>query len=181
MKHIKLSRGKSAIVDDMDFESLNAFKWSLTVGKTGKMYAHRRAGKPKKRLISMHRVIMGIDDKPGTVTVDHLNGDGLDNRRENLRVCTLGENSRNLHRAWGKYGLRGVRQELNGKWRARIRHNYKLFDVGTFDTERDAAVAYAFASKLFHGEFGSLPGHEKYNHVAAPVERRIKSPLDNLA
>ena len=79
------------------------------------------------------------------------------------RICTMGENSRNLHHAWGKYGLRGVNKELNGKWRARIRVNYKAIAIGTFDTERDAAIAYAFASKMFHGEFGSLPGHKKHS------------------
>lgn len=97
--------------------------------------------------------------------------------RQNLRLCKQGENSRNLHRAWGRYGVRGVSKDGN-KFRARIRHNYKLIPIGHFDTERDAAIAYAFASRLLHGEFGSLPGHAKHIHVAAPVERLIKSPLD---
>src|ERR1051325_3459488 len=161
MKEIPLTKGRTTIVDDEDYETLKARKWSLTTGKTGKMYAHRREGK-NQRLVSMHRVIMGLDSQPRTITIDHINGNGLDNRRANLRICKLGENSRNLHRAWGKYGIRGVRKDKGGKWRARIRLNYKLFNIGSFDTERDAAIAYAFASKALHGEFGSLPGHEKF-------------------
>jgi hypothetical protein len=163
MKTIPLSAGRVAIVDDEDFACLSKHKWSLTVGPTGKEYAHRRAKKhesEKPRQIAMHRVIMGIHNQPKAVTVDHINGDGLDNRRENLRICKLGENSRNLNVAWGKYGIRGVQKQSNGKWRARIRFEYRLYHIGNFSSERDASIAYAFASKVFHGEYGSLPGHK---------------------
>lgn len=160
-KEIPLSRGYSAIVDADDYEKLSQHKWTATVSG-GKVYAHRRSklcdGASRAWLIVMHRVIMGLA-RGDRLCVDHINGNTLDNRKRNLRICTSGENSKNLSRAWGKTGMRGVQQTGNGKWRVRIRVNAELISVGTFDTERDASIAYCFASKHLHGDFGSTPGH----------------------
>jgi len=171
MKTIPLTRNHFAIVNDADYPSLSIHKWSLTVGPTGKKYAHRRRkksdGPGSKSLISMHRVIMGVQNQSTNIVVDHMNGDGLDNRRENMRLCKPGENSKNIQSVWGKSGVRGISQTKSGKWRARIRCDLKLIEVGTFDTERDASIAYGFASRVFHGEFGSTPGHEKFTERTA--------------
>lgn len=145
-------------VDIEDVDSLSQKKWFGVLAYKEKRYAARRDA--NDRQIFMHRQIMGVYDK--SKCVDHINGDPLDNRKENLRICTQGENMRNYRNAWGKEGVRGVMKTRTGKFRARIRYQYKLYDIGTFDTMHDASVAYAFASSLFHGEFGSLPGHEAF-------------------
>jgi uncharacterized protein YegP (UPF0339 family) len=154
-----VSRGKFMCkIDAADSEIVLQSKWCCNNITNGKMYVHRKQG---GKIIKLHRMLMGvIDDR--SVCVDHINGDPLDNRRANLRVCKHGENMRNYRNAWGKEGIRGVMKTPAGKYRARIRYQNKLFHIGTFDTQHDASIAYAFASSLLHGEFGSLPGHEKF-------------------
>jgi hypothetical protein len=160
--HVSLSSGKAvAIIDADDAERVLAYKWSLSVCNSGLQYAQHREPKSKgAKLTKLHRFIMGVTDS--SKCVDHINGNTLDNRKCNLRVCNQGENMRNYRRAWGKEGIRGVMKTRTGKYRARIRYQNKLHHIGTFDTQRDASVAYAFASSLLHGDFGSLPGHEKF-------------------
>ena len=177
-KRIPLSRGLFAVVDAHDFKAISGFKWCATVSG-GKTYAHRRAKTidGRRSLVSMHRVIMGVQDGPSSVHVDHINGDTLDNRRCNLRLCKPGENSRNLKAARAATGLRGVSKTRGGKWRVRIRLDHELIEVGTFDTERDASVAYCFASKCLHGEFGSTPGHVL---PAMQGGHAVRSPLDTV-
>lgn len=163
MREVLISSGKAvSIVDDSDFDLVSQFNWSLTATSESnkKQYAHRR-NRTSGGLVLMHRFILDMPKKNG-LCVDHINGDTLDNRRCNLRICTQGENMRNYRHAWGKEGIRGVMQTRTGKYRARIRFNNVLYHIGTFDTQQDASVAYAFASGLLHGEFGSLPGHEAF-------------------
>lgn len=159
---IPCSKGLFVIVDIDDYQELSKYKWSVTsVGN--KLYAHRRLANSepgKMRRVKMHRVIMGLDEYDGRTCVDHINGDTLDNRKANLRICTAGENSKNLSKTWGASQMRGVQKVKNGKWRVRIRVDYKMIAVGTFDTERDASIAYCFASRILHGEYGSTPGHD---------------------
>lgn len=145
-------------IDAADAAVVLQSKWCCNNVTNGKKYVHRRKD---GKIIKLHRMLMGVvDDR--SVCVDHINGDPLDNRRSNLRVCKQGENMRNYRYAWGKEGIRGVMQTPAGKYRARIRYQKKLYHIGTFDTQHDASIAYAFASSLLHGEFGSLPGHEKF-------------------
>lgn len=145
-------------IDATDAEIVFKNKWCCSNVTNGKKYVHRRHN---GKIIKLHRMLMGVvDDR--SVCVDHVNGDPLDNCRSNLRVCKQGENMRNYRHAWGKEGIRGVMQTKTGKYRARIRYMNKLYHIGTFDTQYDASIAYAFASSLLHGEFGSLPGHEKF-------------------
>ena len=179
-KRIALSGGHVAVVDAEDYEALAAFKWSATVSG-GKVYAHRRRRRHEQWptcQIAMHRAILGLRDANRELYVDHLNGDTLDNRRANLRLCKPGENSRNISKVRAETGMRGVTKTRGGKWRVRIRFNYRLIDVGTFETERDASVAYCFASRMLHGEFGSTPGHVL---PAGDGGRAVRSPLDTLA
>ncbi len=145
-------------VDVDDVKMLDEYKWFAVKMNGKKIYAARRSAERKQ--ILMHRQIMQVTDKGKCV--DHINGDSMDNRKSNLRLCTQGENMRNYRNAWGKEGIRGIRQTRTGKFRARIKLNRKHYEIGTFDTQHDASVAYAFASSLLHGEFGSLPGHEKF-------------------
>lgn len=169
-REIPLSNGSVALVDADDYERLAAHKWSATVSG-GKTYAHRRRKQSESGkyggLVVMHRIIMGVQDGPAKVYVDHINGNTLDNRKTNLRLCRPGENSKNLSKVRTQTGMRGVTRTRGGKWRVRIRRDLELIEVGTFDTERDASIAYGFASRTLHGEFGSTPGHERHSDGVA--------------
>lgn len=94
MKEIPLTQGKVALVDDEDFELLNQLNWYAYKNKTGNYYAVRNysAEKGKRKIILMHREIM---DAPKGIQVDHRNGDGLYNQKENLRLATHQQNSFN--------------------------------------------------------------------------------------
>lgn len=159
-KLIPLTQGYEAIVDDEDFEELNQYKWQANKKSSG-VYAHRtkRYGirkQNKKQHFHMHRIIMKA--KSGEY-VDHINGDTLDNRKENLRICSNAENGRNHNgqpkqRKYSQY--KGVKKntQANNSWSARITVNRKEIYLGSFKTEEDAAKAYNIASKKYHGKFG---------------------------
>ncbi len=160
---IPVSGGKAVtLVDREDAEKVSRYRWCFNKVAGGQRYVHCRVRDGKAvgqrgKMLKLHRFLMGVTDR--AMVVDHINGDPLDNRKENLRVCRQGENMRNHRRAHGRIGARGLSRSKSGKFRARIRLNGVGYEIGTFDTQRDAEIAYAFASQIFHGEFGSLPGH----------------------
>ncbi len=156
MKEIKLSRGAVALVDDEDFEHLSKHKWSLVPGNRGTAYAAAQIknAQGEWRFRRMHRFIMGSKDP--ALYIDHRNGNGLDNRKENLRVATPLENGRNRTRALkNKTGFRGVQPRLGGGkcFQAVIRVNHKLICLGSYDTAEDAARAYDKAAKQHFQDF----------------------------
>ncbi len=149
MKKIPLTRGKFAIVDDEDFDSLNRFKWYCS--DTG--YA-QRDGQMKDGIrgnrIHMHRAILKVKSK---VWVDHKNRKTLDNRKQNLRLCKIGKNQWNLkiHKD-NQSGFKGVSRVKYG-WRALIAKHRKDYYLGTFKTPKLAAAAYDKAARKLHGSF----------------------------
>jgi hypothetical protein len=158
MKRIPLTRGKFALVDDDDYEDLSRFKW-CTLVDDGRAYACRQErqkdGRQKK--VFMHRQIAGIGQSH---EVDHVNGDGLDNRRSNLRPCTHAENMRNRTRHHNnKSGYKGVSRVSRKhvvKWRASIGLNGKHIHLGYFATKVAAAKAYNTAALKYFGHFAQL-------------------------
>lgn len=140
-----------AKVDKADYELAMARHWYAVKRSRGSaitVYAESAAN-PQ---IMMHRLVMG-DACVGFV-VDHINGDGLDNRRSNLRLCTQRENSRNRR---PNNGYRGVSWKVDvGKWRSRIMVDRKEINLGVFDTAEEAAVAYNEAAIKHFGEFAKL-------------------------
>lgn len=150
-KEINLSRGLVAIVDDDLFDYLNQWKW-YAYPHRGTFYARRNrgvteAGKPQE---IMHVRIM--QPREGN-QVDHINGNGLDNRRENLRECTHTENMRNrkIHRN-NTSGYKGVYKKKQG-WFSAISVNGEFKYLGCYTEKEDAAKAYDVAAKDFYGEF----------------------------
>jgi len=118
--------------------------------KTGKIKRGRR-----RTTLKLHRLIM----KPSKgMMVDHINGDGLDNRRENLRVCTHAENQRNARRRNdNKSGSKGVSWNKNAKkWRSQIRHEGKVRHIGLFESREEAARAWDAKAKEYHGKYAQL-------------------------
>jgi len=110
MKEIPLTQGYVAIVDDEDYESLLQFNWhACPANDGGQVYAKRK--NEARRTVSMHRQIAG---KPGFV-VDHINGNGLDNRRENLRAVSIAENAQNITKpVRSETGQRNVYRQTGG-------------------------------------------------------------------
>lgn len=151
MKRIPLTQGKFAIVDDGDYEWLSQFKWCIHRGRYT-FYAKRSAN---RKILKMHRVIMRT---PQGREVDHINHNGLDNRRANLRECSHAENLHNqLHRKTGTSKYRGVYwSKKAGKWRACIGCNNKRMSMGQYDSETEAAMAYNEKAKALFGEFAYL-------------------------
>lgn len=142
MKEIILSKGKVALVDDEDFEKINKYKWYFSIG-----YAIRNKN---GSTLKMHRVILNA---PAGMDVDHKNGNGLDNQKKNIRICTHSQNLFNQ----GKYknntsGLKGVSIHRK-KWIAKISVNSKRIELGYFKTKELAYQAYCSASIKYHGEF----------------------------
>jgi hypothetical protein len=149
VKEIPLTRGMVAVVDDHWFDFLNQWKWMAT-NRVGKHYAARGEN---KKLILMHRV---ITNAPSGMQVDHINGNGLDNRMENLRVCTGQENIRNQAlRKDNTTGYKGVTPHKK-KYRAQIYVNGNKILIGVFSDPKDAARAYDEKAKELHGEFSRL-------------------------
>ena len=152
MKKIKLSGGKQTLVDDEDFEFLNQWKWNALHTKPGRFVVGRTTRKKEgvRRTLSMSRVITGA---PSAFQVDHKNGNPLDNRKKNLRICTHSENQFNRGcYTNNKLGLKGVR--LQGKsYVARISYRGELKHLGSFKTASLATKAYREAAKKYHKEF----------------------------
>jgi hypothetical protein len=147
MRTIPLTQGKQVMVDDEDYESLIRWKWCYANATAVRGLGPRG----KQRLIYMHRQIM---DPPEELYIDHINGDRLDNRRSNLRICTHAENQRNRKATVGSSKYKGVGFfKRDRKWAARIRFNSKLIHLGYFDNEIDAAKAHDKAARELHGEF----------------------------
>ena len=158
MKRIKLTRGYWATVDDIDYDYLNQYKWSYA-GRDNEGYAARSTsitlskGKYKGVRYLMHRLILNASSG---LEVDHINGNRLDNRRSNLRLCTHRENSRNTYRRNNKR-FKGVYYwPRDNNWRAKITVNRKTIHIGYYDTEEMAAKAYDKAALHHFGEFARL-------------------------
>jgi len=141
-KEIELTQGKVALVDDEDYEELNKYKWH-TKRDSKRWYAVRTAREEKyKAPVYMHRQILELEYNDGKMA-DHINRDGLDNTRSNLRVVDFVESNRNR----GGYknntsGHKGVSWfERNKKWDARINLNCKLVHLGQFTDISDAVEA----------------------------------------
>lgn len=175
MKEIQLTQSKVALVDDEDFEFLNQYKWSahkehniyyavrcVTIQSYNKMKNQKWKGK----IIRMHRLIMESSlVKPLKIKgdIDHKNGNGLDNRKTNLRLCTGSQNNANSSKQ-ENYGGRKTTSIYKGvywkkdckKWCAKIMFNRKSIHLGCFSNEICAAKAYDKQSKELSGEFARL-------------------------
>lgn len=160
-RRIPLSKGLFAIVDDEDYEAVLEFKWSAhSAAHTA--YAVRQLRTPggANRHEALHTWLTRW------ALVDHINGDGLDNRRANLREATPRQNQANRRKSSvSGQPFKGTRELPSGRWQAYIRDPRKRPDadgkvgkraVGTFASAEHAARAYDDAAREIHGEFAAL-------------------------
>ena len=158
MKRIKLTQGQYALVDDADFDWLYQWKWYALKDRSCNSFRAVRRGKDHHQII-MARLMLGLEygDK---YEVDHKNRNPLDNRRDNLRICTHQENSRNRKSFRGttsKYkGVYWEKGRKGEKWRATIFFSNKLIHIGYFTIEEEAARAYNEMAKEYFGKFACL-------------------------
>jgi hypothetical protein len=170
-REIHLPSGHIAIIDEADWDLVKACVWHANVSKRCHVvYAHTRVLDPltgRRQHVTMHRLIFGA---AAGQRVDHINHDGLDNRRENLRLCTASGNGANSRLPVNNTsGYKGVRRERD-RWMAAIGVNGKTIRLGTFDDKRDAAQAYNAACIAAFGEF-ALP------NAGVPTEPIARTPL----
>lgn len=152
---IPLSRDKVALIDADDFDKVRDFQWHVL--GLNKPYARRTLRDRDRNHVLMHRVITGA--RPGQM-VDHINGDGLDNRKRNLRLVTPEQNNLNRRKAKNKTsGFLGVSIDQN-HYRSRFRYGGKKIHLGMFDNPFEAAVSYDMAKAEIAGEYGSYNYHE---------------------
>jgi hypothetical protein len=151
MKKIKLTKNKETLVDDEDFERLSKYKWHAHKERYT-FYARRRS---KHGRFFMHREIMKC---PENLEIDHIDGDGLNNQKKNLRICTQSQNFANRNKLRNNTsGYKGVSWYKPGKkWRTQIKVNCHVKHLGYFSTPEDAAQAYNIAAERYHGEFAKL-------------------------
>lgn len=158
MKEIALTKGMTALVDDEDFEWLNQNKWYANdAGRH--VYAARHLwdhATKKKRRLYMHRAIL---DAPAHLQADHINHNGLDNRRANLRLCTMAQNQANSRkrRSHTSSRFKGVSwHKATRNWRAAIKIGRHSKTLGYFEDEVEAAHVYDVRAREAFGEFAKL-------------------------
>ena len=153
--YVPLTQGKEAIIDAADVHLVEGFNWFANKGRYT-FYAVRNKPTVNGKamgLLRMHRVIVNA---PGDMQVDHINGDGLNNRRNNMRLATHAENKRNTSRQTNNSsGFKGVTwNKWRGKWQSQIKAGGEYTYLGYFDCPKEAHAAYCAASEKYHGDFG---------------------------
>lgn len=158
-KKINVVGGHEAIVDAEDYERVNSKRWWLKKSGSGRSnYAYNVQVKNGKQIrTSMHRFILEIPFVRGFV-IDHKNGNGLDNRKKNLRICTLSENAMNSRTPKNNStGHKGVSFNKNtNKYQVHISFKNKQIFIGQFSNKIYASIAYNTAARIFHGKFAKL-------------------------
>ncbi len=142
MKEIKLTQGKVALIDDIDFDSVSKFRWYYNRGyavRQPQMVNSIRRGK-----IALHRFILGSKESNST---DHINGNTLDNRRKNLRFVTVMQNS------WNNKSKGITFHKRDKKWQARIQVDGNRIQLGYFPNKKMASISYKLATKKYYGEY----------------------------
>jgi hypothetical protein len=168
-REIPLTQGYVALIDEDDYADASRFTWSAVKRDDGRCYAQRNIRTPDGRRTTerLHQYLL-----PGVERVDHKNGDGLDNRRANLRPATNAENGQNRRGldARNTSGYRGVSWDRRAaKWQARIALNGRRSHLGYFTDPVEAARAFDEAAVRLFGEFAgalNLPDERAQRDVA---------------
>lgn len=163
MKELPLFCGRVAIVSDIDYDRCMEHRWRADVhNASGKPYVKATVGRTS---IYLHRLITGCQPP---YKVDHKNRDTLDNQRPNLRIATHDLNNANRC-GFGLSGFKGVTAS-GGSWRARLRFDGVVYQLGSFARREDAARAYDAAAFERFGEFAFLNFPEEWPHYTEAAE-----------
>lgn len=151
---IQLNKEKRVTLDLEDFKRLKQYKWYL-FKSDNKEYAIRRT--EDGATVFMHREILGVVNEDSKVYVDHIDRNGLNNERSNLRLCNNSQNQYNTSKKKNsKQKYKGVRETRYGTYEARIRANGKRLHLGTFKTIEEAVEVYNAKARELHGEFAYI-------------------------
>jgi DNA polymerase III alpha subunit len=154
MIEILLTQGQVALIDDEDYELVSQYKWHA-VKDTNTYYACAYVKRSGYKKIRMHRLIVKASSE---LQVDHIDGNGLNNQKKNLRLANNAQNHHNLRRVVeGTSKYKGVyKHTVNKNWIARITYEGKIVHLGVFKIETDAALAYNKAAVEHFGEFAFI-------------------------
>lgn len=152
-KLLKITDDVYAKIDTRDYEKCRQYNWWL---RRADKYTYPMTTIGRKS-VGLHRVVLGLENAPKTTYIDHINGDMLDNRRENLRVCTNAQNQWNVpKKSTSKQKYKGIRETKYGTYEVRIRHLGKRLYLGTYKTEIEAVDVYNRKARELHGEFAYI-------------------------
>lgn len=152
VREIPLSQGKIALVDDEDFDRVNQFKWCAAATSSSRTWYAMRGDYTgsKPRTIYLHRFIL---DAPSDMDVDHINHNGLDCRRENMRLATTSQNCCNRRKNVGsKFRFKGIQARRN-RFAVRVPFDGRLVHFRTYATQEEAARIYDAVVARLRGEF----------------------------
>jgi len=163
---IPLSRGRVTLIDEADVPFVSQHKWSYHP----RGYAVRTVRlNGKQRTIYLHRALL---NPPDDLVVDHINGDPLDNRRDNLRLATPWQNTCNGPLQSNRHGYRGVTESGSGKFVAAIKVHHRRYQLGSYNDPYTASLVYDVAARHFHGDFATL------NHPDQPIHYTARQYFD---
>ena len=180
-----------AIVDDEDYEKVSSRIWTAKVQRANNIYAHTWFSKSRdeiKKFVLMHRFIMGLlNEDSKNINIDHINGNGLDNRKSNLRMVTTRQNNINKRKDshWrgapchSKY--KGVTwSKKREMWTAHIGHQDKLLFLGAIEQEVDGAYLYNKAALMLNGEYALLNELPEYYEPSEEIEAFFAKRWENI-
>lgn len=152
----KIAAGRVTLIDEADYDSVTTRSWHLGSGGyvTRYQYVGPKNGRSNYTPVLLHRQLL---DAPKGLQVDHINGDRLDNRRSNLRICTRTQNMQNRRNLMNQQtGFKGVCRNGRGRYVARITVNYVCYYVGSSTDDFEAAAMYDAAAIQLFGQFANL-------------------------
>ena len=153
---LNIGDGFFSEIDSSDFELVSKYSWRVLKSyKKSKFFyvATTSYELGKRRHIVMHRLLMGVLNKPGK-QVDHINGNGLDNRRSNLRICSQSQNMMNRKKHTSSSKFKGVSWNKERKrWSSQIKLRGKQTHLGYFNCEKEAAEVYDNSANRMFGEY----------------------------